>query len=247
MRISVQPPTYRWKGVVVALCILTAWSSLMAVALTPPTVPFWFILAAVPLLTFLYVGLFITAHDSMHGLVAPSHPQINRWIGALAVTLYALFSFDLLLAEHKRHHNQPGSSGDPDFHRETHSSFLAWYFHFMLHYVTIWQLVKIAVVVNTLTYFGGVETERILTFFALPALLSSLQLFFFGTYLPHRRTEEAFKDRHNARSSAFAEWFSFISCYHFGYHWEHHEYPFVPWWELPAVRRLNPSEHTISG
>ncbi|MBD3338449.1 MAG: beta-carotene ketolase, partial [Candidatus Lokiarchaeota archaeon] len=23
---------------------------------------------------------------------------------------------------------------------------------------------------------------------------------------------------------------------HFGYHWEHHEYPNIPWWRLPAVR-----------
>ncbi|WP_208766779.1 fatty acid desaturase [Nostoc flagelliforme] len=27
-----------------------------------------------------------------------------------------------------------------------------------------------------------------------------------------------------------------MSCYHFGYHQEHHEYPDVPWWKLPAYK-----------
>jgi beta-carotene/zeaxanthin 4-ketolase len=28
-----------------------------------------------------------------------------------------------------------------------------------------------------------------------------------------------------------------ISCYHFGYHEEHHELPHLGWWQLPAARR----------
>ncbi|MCC5658983.1 fatty acid desaturase [Nostoc sp. XA010] len=27
-----------------------------------------------------------------------------------------------------------------------------------------------------------------------------------------------------------------MSCYYFGYHQEHHEYPDVPWWKLPAYK-----------
>ncbi|MBN2364878.1 MAG: fatty acid desaturase, partial [Calditrichaeota bacterium] len=23
----------------------------------------------------------------------------------------------------------------------------------------------------------------------------------------------------------------------FGYHWEHHEFPHIAWWKLPAIRR----------
>jgi hypothetical protein len=34
---------------------------------------------------------------------------------------------------------------------------------------------------------------------------------------------------HNARSSSMPIWLSLLTCYHFGYHWEHHEYPYVPW------------------
>jgi beta-carotene ketolase (CrtW type) len=27
-----------------------------------------------------------------------------------------------------------------------------------------------------------------------------------------------------------------VSCYFFGYHLEHHAYPYLPWWRLPAAR-----------
>jgi beta-carotene ketolase (CrtW type) len=31
---------------------------------------------------------------------------------------------------------------------------------------------------------------------------------------------------------------SLLTCFHFGYHHEHHDTPWVPWWKLPAQRRL---------
>jgi beta-carotene ketolase (CrtW type) len=69
-----------------------------------------------------------------------------------------------------------------------------------------------------------------------PALLSTLQLFVFGTWLPHRPHADApFADRHRARSQRWPTWLSLLTCYHFGYHWEHHAHPHVPWWRLPAT------------
>ena len=41
---------------------------------------------------------------------------------------------------------------------------------------------------------------------------------------------------HRARSNGYPPWLSFLTCYHFGYHFEHHEYPYVPWWGLSSVR-----------
>ena len=67
-------------------------------------------------------------------------------------------------------------------------------------------------------------------------MLSSLQLFAFGTWLPHRRGEQPFADRHRARSSGFGWLASLLTCFHFGYHHEHHLWPGVPWWRLPRVR-----------
>jgi beta-carotene ketolase (CrtW type) len=71
----------------------------------------------------------------------------------------------------------------------------------------------------------------------VPALLSSLQLFYFGTYLPHRPGPDAFTDHHRARSNGYSEWLSLLTCFHFGYHHEHHRAPGEPWWRLPTVRR----------
>ena len=76
-------------------------------------------------------------------------------------------------------------------------------------------------------------------FWAAPALLSSLQLFTFGTWLPHRHKREtvAFADRHNARTLDWPWLPSLLACFHFGLHLEHHRSPATPWWRLPAYRR----------
>ena len=76
--------------------------------------------------------------------------------------------------------------------------------------------------------------EAVLLFWGVPAILSSLQLFAFGTWLPHRRGEQPFADRHRARSSGFGWFASLLTCFHFGYHHEHHDMPHLPWWRLPA-------------
>jgi beta-carotene ketolase (CrtW type) len=60
-------------------------------------------------------------------------------------------------------------------------------------------------------------------------------LFYFGTFLPHREPEEGYSNIHCAQSNSLPVFWSFITCYHFGYHQEHHEYPHVPWWHLPVI------------
>nr|MBA2748547.1 fatty acid desaturase [Tatlockia sp.] len=43
---------------------------------------------------------------------------------------------------------------------------------------------------------------------------------------------------HCAQTNPLPTWLSFITCYHFGYHYEHHEHPDVPWWGLPKVFQM---------
>ena len=76
-------------------------------------------------------------------------------------------------------------------------------------------------------------------YWAVPSILASIQLFVFGTWLPHRTDDYApFADSHNARSPAMSDTLSLLTCYHFGgYHHEHHLHPSVPWWRLPSTRR----------
>ena len=78
---------------------------------------------------------------------------------------------------------------------------------------------------------------NLLVFWALPSILSSLQLFAFGTWLPHRHEVRGFPDHHNARTLGYGWLTSLLTCFHFGLHHEHHLRPDAPWWRLPAVRR----------
>ena len=54
----------------------------------------------------------------------------------------------------------------------------------------------------------------------------------------HRVDDIPFADKHRARSNEFSPLLSLLTCFHFGYHHEHHDAPWVPWWKLPAHRAL---------
>jgi beta-carotene/zeaxanthin 4-ketolase len=79
--------------------------------------------------------------------------------------------------------------------------------------------------------------ENLLLFWVMPSLVSTVQLFLFGTYLPHREPLGGHLNRHRSNMNNWNVVWSFLSCYHFGYHYEHHDAPSTPWWKLPAVHR----------
>ena len=233
---------YRWKGILIAAVVMTSWAAALYFSLTLDvslltSFP-WFLLvpAFIALNTFLYTGLFITAHDAMHGTVAPAHPALNRLIGRTATLLYALFHFDILLRKHHEHHAHPASGGDPDYHDGAHAGLFRWYLHFFFTYVTWKQLLGMAIVYNLLKYAGGIPDLNIILFWVLPSIASTFQLFFFGTYLPHRQPASGYIEPHRAVSNNYGVVLSFLTCYHFGYHFEHHATPGVPWWRLPLAR-----------
>lgn len=183
--------------------------------------------------TFLCTGLFITAHDAMHGLVVKDNPKWNRWIGSAAIFMYGGFSYDRLLAAHHLHHAQPASPEDPDFTNDKDERFLVWFVEFGRRYYGWREFLWMHIHVGLVWLIGG-AIWKIFAFFAVPAWLSAIQLFYFGTYLPHRTHGKPANDNpHRARSNEYAVWLSFLTCYHFGYHYEHHQYPFAPWWTLP--------------
>lgn len=228
------------KGLFIAATIIGLWGLSLTLLLTLDVAHINIALIPIGILcqTFLYTGLFITAHDAMHGSICPTYPRANNVIGAIAVRLYALFSYRKLLKKHWEHHRTPASDTDPDFHDGHHTDFLAWYFHFMKEYLSWKQIVGMAIVFQSMEYVLGISTLNLILFWVSPALLSTLQLFYFGTYLPHRMPEAGYDNRHRAQSNAYSTLWSFITCYHFGYHWEHHEYPYIPWWHLPVIRRM---------
>ncbi|HAS59601.1 MAG TPA: fatty acid desaturase [Algoriphagus sp.] len=172
----------------------------------------------------LYTGLFITAHDAMHGVVS-SHKQINHATGWIAAILFSYNFYWKLFPKHHQHHRHVATDEDPDYHAS--GNFLIWYLSFIRQYVSIWQILLMAVSFNVLKLW--LPTENLIVFWMLPAILSTLQLFYFGTYLPHRGESD---NAHHSRSQAKNHVWAFLSCYFFGYHFEHHDSPGTPWWRL---------------
>jgi beta-carotene ketolase (CrtW type) len=171
----------------------------------------------------LYTGLFITAHDAMHGTVSPNR-SLNNFTGYLSTFLYASFWYPQLYTKHHKHHSHVHTNNDPDYHQ---GGFFSWYIQFIRNYLSIWQIVVMAIIFNILKIW--IPQPNLIMFWVIPSLLSTLQLFYFGTYQPHKGEHD---NPHFARSQRRNHIAAFFSCYFFGYHYEHHESPGVPWWKL---------------
>ncbi len=176
----------------------------------------------------LYTGLFITAHDAMHHSILPTNKKVNNVIGQLCTFLYAFFSYQQLFEKHHKHHRFVHTGDDPDYHE---GGFWRWYFGFVLQYLNIWQFIAYAISFNILKLF--LPVENLLLFWIAPAILSTFQLFYFGTYLPHKGEHD---NQHHSRSQSQNHLWAFLTCYFFGYHYEHHDRPNVPWWRLWRVK-----------
>jgi beta-carotene/zeaxanthin 4-ketolase len=221
-------PTH--KGVWVGMGIVLLWVAALGWSLTNPitwTNPLTYLLFL--LITHLYTGLFITAHDAMHGLVT-SNKRLNTFIGTLTALLFAYNWYPRLLANHKLHHQHAATGADPDWHS---GPFFSWYLSFARHYITLWQILAMAITYNVAKLW--LPAENLIFYWQLPAILSTFQLFYFGTYLPHKGEHQA-ADPHKATSQPLNHAWAFFTCYFFGYHYEHHSMPWLPWYRLPAAR-----------
>lgn len=112
----------------------------------------------------------------------------------------------------------------------------------MQRYVTRAQLVRQACAAGAMHMCFRVPVSNFALFWAMPALMSAVQLFMVGTYLPHRGPHQS-RDRHRARSLDVGALVSLISCFNFGgCHYEHHRFPRVPWWRLHVLRAVLQAE-----
>jgi beta-carotene/zeaxanthin 4-ketolase len=225
-------------AVIVLLWALTAYSSLFVL----PNVADMSLVAIAATIagrSFLHTGLFILAHDAMHGTLIPAYPKANGWAGRIILGLYSFLSYERFLACHQQHHRSPAQASDPDYYQ---GNLLQWYSQFMWSYLKGKQGATIFVGMSLLFYpllfWLHAPLLNVLLFWLLPQAISSWQLFYFGTYRPHRRPPGGHVNIHRATSSQVSLFWSFLSCYHFDYHWEHHQYPHLPWYKLPSVHTL---------
>ena len=165
-----------------------------------------------------YVGLFIIAHDLHHDR-KPS--KYDSTLGRLSLLLYGGFMLEDFSEKHREHHVFPGTDQDPDFYD---GNAVVWYLNFMKRYINLKQIF-----IQLGFYFIyknlGITNENMILFWALPSLLASIQLFFYGTYLPHGKDGEI-KDTNLPR------WLQTLTSYNFGYHVKHHASPETKWQDL---------------
>jgi len=196
--------------------------------------PFWQTIGLISLQCWLYTGMFIVAHDTMHGSLFKS-PKMNHVIGTAIMFIYAGFNWRSMREAHHAHHDNSGTENDPDFNAINPHNFWPWYMKFFWQYFG-WRQAAILFAFTLIYILLGAPYLNTIIMWAIPAILSSVQLFYFGTYLTHRHGD-IFPDHHNARTNDFPLWLSLLTCFPFGYHHEHHLYPHEPWWRLPARKR----------
>ncbi len=223
-------------GIILGLTIIFCWALHLAYMLT--FVDFvadnpWMYLHIL-LQAYLYTGLFITGHDAMHGGVS-KNKTVNKAIGTAAIFLFAGMSYKRLRKNHGLHHQFPASEGDPDFYTKS-QNFWRWWLIFMWRYLTIWQIIIMAVAYNIFIHLLGLHDAKVIIYWALPAIMGTLQLFYFGVYQPHREPHLEHMMPHKARTLRKNHLWAMLSCYFFGYHYEHHENQHIPWWKLYATK-----------
>lgn len=213
-------------AVLLAVVIVLAWGGSLALGLTMElnlASPWPWLLML--LQTHLYTGLFITAHDAIHECIH-RNKRFNHAFGWLTSTLFMFNYYPQLRRKHWMHHGQAGKEADPDVHQ---GKFLIWFFRFVKEYIHPLQIVLAGAQFNVLLLFF--DQLNITLFWMIPGILSMLQLFYFGTYIPHK-TSPATQNKHHSSTLKRNHLYAFLSCYFFGYHYEHHDAPHCPWWLL---------------
>jgi len=210
--------TAKNAGPVFAVLIVGGWAAVHLYSLFAHNLsaPLWQTFGLIALQCWLYTGMFIVAHDTMHGSLFKSD-KTNALIGTAIMFIYAGFNWRKMREAHHAHHDNSGTQDDPDFNADNPHSFWPWYMKFF------WQ------------YFG-VRQVAILFGFTIAYILLGAPYLNIGTYLTHRH-KDTFLDYHNARTNDFPFWLSLLTCFHFGYHHEHHLFPHEPWWRLPARKQ----------
>lgn len=220
------------NGIILAISIITLWLSHLIFLLFFREVNFFNTGTYLHIFIqgFLYTGLFITAHDAMHGTVS-RYKFINITIGRITTFLFAGMSYNRLLKNHNLHHKFPATDQDPDYFIKS-QNFFVWWAVFFYRYATLQQIIIMGLSYNLLKIIGNVPEINLWFYWIIPALLGTLQLFYFGTYLPHRQPHTEEMGQHKARTLPKNHLLAFLTCYFFGYHREHHEGPHIPWWQL---------------
>ena len=192
-----------------------------------------------PWLVFCFTGLFILAHEAIHGTLLPGHPRLGHALGWLFAFAYAGMDYRTLRARHREHHAAPGRAEDPDAHQS--GRFLPHFLGFIYRYLRIWQVALLVLVGNQLGQAG--HTRAMLCAYVGPVVASTLVVFTVGIFLVHHpklwRAGVA-DERHRSVGVDLGGAGSLLAILFFNTHWLHHEHPHLTWVQLGRYRAREP-------
>ena len=170
-------------------------------------------------LTWQYVGLFIISHDLHHN----KNPNLyENFLGRISLFSYGGFFLNDFSKNHRLHHENPGVVNiDPDF---SDKNIILWYLNFMKNYISLRQI-GIEMSIYFFAQLNNINIDNLILFWIMPVLLSSIQLFYYGTYLVHN-------ENGIIENTKLPKILNTITCYNFGNHSTHHEFPQLEWFEL---------------
>ncbi len=200
--------------------------------------PLW-ALAISPWLVFCFTGLFILAHEAIHGTLVPGHPRLGHALGWLFAFAYAAMDYRTLRARHREHHASPGRALDPDAHQSGH--FLPHFGGFVYRYLRVWQVALLVLVGNQLGQAG--YTRAMLCAYVGPVVASTLIVFTVGIFLVHHPSlwrAGLADERHRSVGVDLGGAGSLLAILFFNTHWLHHEHPHLTWVQLGRYRAREP-------
>ena len=162
----------------------------------------------------------------MHGSLAPGRPGLNRAVGRLALTLYAGFSYDRLTSAHWDHHKAPGSAERSRLLRGPPDRLLAVVPGSSSPAISAGRRSCSSTPSWACCCWRACRSPTCCCIYALPAIAQfacscsrSAPSCRTGTTTAGSPTGTTAERTIGARSPAS------LSCYHFGYHHEHHLSP----------------------
>lgn len=199
----------------------------------------WAMVLTIPVNACAFTGLFILAHEAIHGTLVPGSPALGHALGRLFATVYALVDYDLLRANHWKHHGHVASEGDPDF--DPSGRLLVHGFRFMRRYLRGYSVALLALAGHLLGQAG--YSAAMIGAYVAPVLLSTLVVFTVGIHLVHHPVllaRHAAGDPQRAVCIDLGRVGSALVILNFNVHWNHHAHPRLSWWELGAMREAEP-------
>ncbi len=199
----------------------------------------WAMVVTIPINACAFTGLFILAHEAIHGTLVPEFPAFGHVLGRLFATVYALVDYDLLRANHWEHHGHVATEKDPDF--DSSGRLFVHGFRFMRRYLRVRSILLLALAGHLLGQAG--YSAAMIGAYVAPVLLSTLVVFTVGIHLVHHPVLLAQRTEGDPQRSVCIDLGrvgSALVILNFNVHWHHHAHPRLSWWELGAMREAEP-------